>query len=59
MFDDDNEPLKKTPQVKNLEPMSVDELHNYIKEMKEEIIRVEDEIKRKEAHMDAASSIFK
>lgn len=59
MFDDENEPRKKAPQVKNLEPMSVDELESYITDMKAEIIRVQEEIKRKQAHMDAASSIFK
>jgi len=59
MFDDENEPQKKTPTLKNLEPMSVDELEEYIKDMKAEIVRTEDEIKRKKVHMDAASSIFK
>jgi len=59
MFDEENEPLKKTPSLKNLEPMSVDELENYIEEMKAEIARTEEEIKRKKAHLDAASSIFK
>lgn len=59
MFDDELEPQKQSPKPKNLEPMSVDELNNYITEMKEEIMRVEEEIKRKRAHMDAASSVFK
>ncbi len=59
MFDDENEPRKKAPAVKNLEPMSIDELQAYIGEMKDEIIRTEQEITRKRAHMDAASSIFK
>jgi len=59
MFDDDLEPQKKAITLKNLEPMSLDELNNYIKEMHEEIARTEQEIERKRAHMDAASSIFK
>lgn len=59
MFDDENEPRKKQTTVKNLEPLSVDELQAYIEEMKAEIIRVEEDIARKQAHMDAASSIFK
>jgi len=59
MFDDENEPRRKAPTVKNLEPMSVDELGRYIADMKAEIIRAQEEIKRKQAHMDAASSIFK
>lgn len=59
MFDDDNEPKKKAALVKNLEPMSVNELQSYIEDMKSEIMRVEEEIKRKKAHMAAAASIFK
>lgn len=59
MFDDDLEPQKKPEKKKNLEPMSVDELENYIQDMKEEIARTEEEIKKKKAHMDAASSVFK
>ncbi len=59
MFDDDLEPQKKPKTLKNLEPMSLDELNFYIQEMKEEIIRTEEEIKRKQVHMEAASSIFK
>lgn len=50
---------KKPPALKNLEPMSLNELSHYIEEMKGEIVRAESEIKRKKAHMDAASSIFK
>ncbi|HPF78468.1 MAG TPA: DUF1192 domain-containing protein [Alphaproteobacteria bacterium] len=59
MFDDDLEPQKQSKTVKNLEPMSLDELKLYIEEMKSEILRAEQEILRKKAHMDAASSIFK
>ena len=59
MFDDDLEPQKQLPTVKNLEPLSLDELGQYIEEMKEEIMRTEKEIERKKASMDAASSIFK
>lgn len=59
MFDDDLEPQKQSKPLKNLEPMSLDELNLYIQEMKEEILRAEGEIERKKAHMDAASSIFK
>lgn len=59
MFDDDLEPQKQITETKNLEPLSLDELQNYISELKEEIIRTEEEAKRKKAHMDAASSVFK
>ena len=59
MFDEELEPRKKKAAVRNLEPMSVQELDNYIADMKTEIARVEDEIRRKKAYLDAASSIFK
>ena len=59
MFDDENEPRHMPKALKNLDPMSVDELQKYIREMEEEIERVRGEIARKKAHMDAAASIFK
>ena len=59
MFDDDLEPQKQLTNIKNLEPMSMDELSHYIEELNEEIIRTEGEILRKKASMDAASSVFK
>lgn len=59
MFDDDLEPRKPKKTLKNLEPMSIDELNAYINDMKEEIARTEAEITRKKSHMTAASSLFK
>lgn len=59
MFDDDLEPRKPKKTLKNLEPMSIDELNAYINDMKEEIARTEAEINRKKSHMTAASSLFK
>lgn len=58
MFDDDL-PLKSKTAPKNLEPMSLPELKGYIDELKAEIARVEGEIGRKSAHMNAAASLFK
>lgn len=58
MFDEEDV-RKKPPQPKDLEPFSLDELDEYIAQLKAEIIRTEAEIKRKKAHMDAASSVFK
>ena len=58
MFDDEDRPKIKQ-NIVNLEPLSLNELDNYIGELKKEIIRTEEEIKRKKSHMDAASSIFK
>lgn len=61
MFDEDLEPKKKSVSEfpRNLENMSIEELEAYIDEMKEEIGRVEEDIKAKEASRDAAASVFK
>jgi uncharacterized small protein (DUF1192 family) len=59
MFDDELEPRKKRAALKNLEPMSVDELSAYVDELKGEISRAENEIARKKAYATAASSFFK
>jgi uncharacterized small protein (DUF1192 family) len=59
MDTDDLEPLKAKPKPKNLEPMSVDELHAYIAELQAEIRRVEEDIARKKKHLSAAESLFK
>jgi len=59
MFDDELEPRKKPVKLKNLEPMSVDELQAYVDEMKAEITRTEAEIAKKKAYASAASSFFK
>ena len=59
MFDDDLEPKKKAAKLRNLEPMSVDELAAYVEEMKAEITRTEAEIAKKKAYASAASSFFK
>ena len=59
MFDDDLDPRTKKPALKNLEPMSIDELEAYIRSMEGEIERVRAEIAKKKAHQQAANSIFK
>lgn len=56
---DDLEPRKKKPQLRNLDPLSVEELENYIAEMKAEILRVEQKIAAKKAHLSAAAGLFK
>ena len=56
---DDLEPLKKKAQPRNLDPMSVDELREYITILKGEIARVEDKIKAKQSHASAAAMFFK
>jgi uncharacterized small protein (DUF1192 family) len=59
MFDDDLDPKKKPPKLKDLEKMSVDELIEYVEVMKAEITRTEAEIAKKKAYASAASSFFK
>jgi uncharacterized small protein (DUF1192 family) len=57
--DDDLEPRTKKTAPRNLDPMSVEDLRDYIAELKAEIARVEDKIKAKQAHATAAQSFFK
>lgn len=59
MLDDDLDPKKKPQKLKNLEPMSVDELMHYVDALKAEIVRTEAEIAKKKAYASAASSFFK
>ncbi len=56
---DDLEPLKKKSQPRNLDPMSVEELREYVAALKAEIARVEEKIKAKQSHASAAASFFK
>ena len=56
---EDLEPQKKKPTLRNLDPLSIEELHAYIAEMKEEIARVEAKIAAKQAHLSAAAGLFK
>lgn len=53
---DDLEPLKKKSQPRNLDPMSVEELREYIAVLKAEIARVEEKVKAKQSHASAAAS---
>ncbi len=59
MLDEDLEPQKKKKVLKKLDSLSLDELREYIDEMKEEILRAEGEISRKSTHMSAAAALFK
>ena len=52
---DDN---KKTINTMNLEDFSVDDLNKYVLELKTEIYRVEEEIKKKRKFLDDAQKFF-
>jgi uncharacterized small protein (DUF1192 family) len=56
---EDLEPRKKKPQLRDLEPLSIAELEDYIADMRTEIARVEAKIAAKKSHRGAAASIFK
>jgi uncharacterized small protein (DUF1192 family) len=59
MLEEDMLPQKQSAKLKNLTDMSVSELEQYIEDMKAEIKRVEENIAKKKAVMNAASSLFK
>ena len=59
MLEEDFLPQKQPGKRKNLVDMSVSELEDYIEELKAEIKRAEEDIKKKKASRDAAASIFK
>ena len=57
--DEDLDPRTKKAKLRNLDAMSVEELQDYIVQLKDEIVRVEGEVAKKQKHMNAASSLFK
>ncbi|QQS12007.1 MAG: DUF1192 domain-containing protein [Rhodospirillales bacterium] len=57
--DDDLEPRHRRVPPKPLDPLSVEELGEYIAELRAEIARAEAEIKAKQAHSAAAALFFK
>ncbi len=59
MFEDDLDPRKPKKILKSLDNYSIDELTEYIKNLKSEIARAEAEITKKEAHKNAAANFFK
>ena len=59
MDTDDLEPRQKKPQLRDLDPMSIEELEDYIGELKDEIVRVEGNIATKKKHRDGVEGLFK
>jgi uncharacterized small protein (DUF1192 family) len=59
MDTDDLEPRKKPQALKNLDPMSIEELKDYITDLKDEIVRVEKAITTKQAVKMGAEAFFK
>lgn len=56
---DDLDPLNRPAPLRNLDPMSIGELRDYIAELEGEILRVRDAIGRKEAVKAGAEAFFK
>jgi uncharacterized small protein (DUF1192 family) len=56
---EDLEPRKKPASLRNLEPLSIEELRAYIEELRTEIARVEADIARKQSQFQVADSFFK
>lgn len=59
MWDDDDKPKNAAQKLKNLDPMSVEDLKEYIEALREEITRAEAEITKKGASKAAAEAFFK
>ena len=59
VLENDDLPKNMPKPKRDLDPISIEELHEYIAEMQEEIERVRAEIARKEAHRAGVESIFK
>ena len=59
MFDDDTTPKNMPKKPKPLDTLSVEELEQGIRDMRDEITRYEAEIAKKKAHKEAMSSLFK
>ena len=57
-LEEDLDPKTKKSKPRILDNMSVQELKEYIEDLRAEILRVEDDIKKKEAHKSAADALF-
>ena len=59
MDDDDLVPRRAKPAPRDLEPLSVEALEDYIRELEAEIARVRAEIEAKKRHRDGAEALFR
>jgi uncharacterized small protein (DUF1192 family) len=57
--EEDLEPRRKTPKLRDLTPLAIAELETYITELESEILRVRDEIAAKRKQRGGAESLFK
>jgi len=59
MDSDDLEPPRQAPTLRNLDPMSIEELRDYIAALEAEIVRAGAAIRRKESVRAGAEAFFK
>ena len=61
MAEEEDTPIRKPARLIKLplDTLGVDELRNYINELREEILRVEADIARKQTHRSAADAFFR
>jgi len=61
MAEDDDAPIRKRTRLEKLplDTLGVEELRDYIGELREEIARVEADIDRKQGHRSAADAFFR
>ena len=59
MDEDELLPRTKKPGPRNLEPLSIEALEDYIAEMEAEIARVREEIAAKGEHRSGAEALFR
>jgi uncharacterized small protein (DUF1192 family) len=61
MAEDEDQPVRKRTRLQKLtlDPLGIEELRDYITELKEEITRVEADIGRKQGHRSAADAFFR
>ena len=61
MAEEDDLPIRKRARLEKLvlDTLGIEEMHEYIAELKEEIARVEADIARKQSHRGAAEAFFR
>lgn len=58
IFDDETDPKTKKARPRVLDNMSVADLKEYVRQLKDEIIRVEADIQKKEKHKASVDVLF-
>lgn len=59
IFDEDTEPKNRKKTLKLLDNLSVDELDEYLSDLRTEILRVEAEMAKKQKHLAEMDALFK